>query len=379
MFISWIFTHNIQLNILKQGEITIKFSSKAVIIQDAYVIKNKAAGNVHYLYSDGQRIKKNSDMIYIYPESEQNLYTSFIILTEDLTDLKKSLLTSGSVQSNEVTGMKRERDEIMLRIYGNDADYRSLEITTDLIRASNDSIINSRYESDEENYDVLNLEEQIADIQMQLLENNMIIKSPESGIFTSKTDGYEVSSSRDLLSSLTEDLINEMILNPISERYSENNIGKLITSDIYYFAVIITEDVKVLLEEKEYIRISFPEIPEPFYVVNHQIIPVENNKYILVLKTDKYLEKLINKRVIDLDILISSERGILIPKAALFERDPVTGTANIFISRNGYIKKINVAVTAEDKQDAIIGSELLEAHDLLVVNPEKAREGMFIK
>ena len=377
-FISWILDRNLTLDTFKYGEIVNKYSSPAVIFKDAYVIKKGSVDNIQYLYQDGDRVKKNSDLIYVFPENFIELYNRIQNIRNEIINLKKTLTDQKEISNNQIQKMKTQRDDIILGIYAENTTIADLGILNDLVIQENNEIIEKKYSLMETNHDVVSLEKELDQAYLELKENKLIITSPESGVFSSEIDGYETISVRDQLSLLSDSYLKQIIQEPIGKKFSDDAIGKLIISDEYFFAIEITEEVYIFISEKEYIKVCFSGIPESFYAINHKIIIQEDSKYILILKTNKYLEINANKRTISLDILISSDTGIKIPRNVTFDTDQEAMTTHIFISRNGNIVKHEVNIISQDKDDMIIYSEELKINDLLVKEPKKAREGMFI-
>ena len=378
-FISWLLDRNIELDTLKYGEITTKFSSQAVIINDAYVIKKDSIENVEYLYEDGERVSKDSELMYVFPAGFQDLYHKIKHIQSELIELKKTLTDNKEITNNQIKKMKTERNNTILDIYSFDSTIAELGVLNDFLIRENNEIIIKKYSLVEANNDVISLEKELEDAYRELDDNKLIIDAPEPGLFCSEVDGYETISSRDQLAAMTVSKLKEVIQEPRGKKYSENAIGKLITSNDYYLVTEITKDIYSFVSDKEYIKIIFPGIPEPFFSINHKIIIQEDGKYILILKTNKYLEMMTNKRTISLDMIISSDKGIKIPREVTFETDQDSMTTNIFISRNGNILKQKVNIVTQDIDDMIIYSEELKISDLIVKEPQKAREGMFVK
>lgn len=378
-FIYWLLDRNIELDTLKYGEIVTKFSSQAVIINDAYVIKKSSIGNIQYLYQDGERVNKYSELMYIFPENFQGLYNRLVKIQNEIIGLKKILTDPKEITNNQIKKMKAKRDDIILEIFRDDNTIAELGILNDLLIKENNNIIEKKYSLIEANNDVISLEKEVDDAYLELKNNNFIITAPETGVFSSKVDGYETISAREQLAAMSVSRIKEVILEPKGKKYSDDAVGKLIISEDYFFVMEINEVVYSFISDKEYIKVIFPGIPEPFYTINHKIIIQQDGKYLLILKTNKYLELLANKRTISLDIMISSDTGIKIPRQVTFDTDQETMTTHIFISRNGNILKHKVNIVSQDIDDMIIYSEDLKISDLLVKEPKKAREGMFIK
>lgn len=376
-FFNWIFDRNIELDIIKQGEVTEKHSTKAVIIRDSYIIRTPHEGQRIYLFSDGQRVRKEAELIYIFAEQFKAQHDRYFLLSDEITNLKRGLTRNIISSGNDLIKLRQQRDAYMLSMYESGNDIKRSALITELIKSVNEGIIDNLYQKAESAADITQKEDEKKSIEQSLINSGSYIKAPESGIFTSNTDGYETQSSRDLIASINTQWINNITANPVGPRKNSEDCGKLVISTYYYLAVIIDEQIKEKLDEKEYVRIIFPQIPEPFYAIKHQIRLDGDDTYILILRTDRYLERLINLRTVNIDILIQNVSGIKVPLTALKKHD--NDTADIFISRNGDIIKLGVNIEASDKRHAIISSDELKMSDLLVQNPAKAREGMFIK
>ena len=378
-FVIRLFDRNTALDAFVRGEITLRTSVKAIVIHDSYVIRSRVEGKVVYLFEDGQRVKKGSDLLYLFSPETEILYQKYKEFTEEISAIKRATVKSDPVTSNEITSIRKNRDMMFLGIYDRNFGISDTYELDSMLEKFNLEIIDRMYEKTEGNYDVVEIQRKLDEIYKEINDRKLVIKAPESGIFTSRTDGYEVSSSRDLLSSIDIPYIREAVKEPVGPRYDPGDPGKLIVTDEYFLACEIPAQTAQELSGLQYIRIIFEGPSEPFYAVNHQIKQIDEDTCISILRTDRYLEANINKRIIDLDIIVSEIKGIKIPLDSLMNHDTKSGKAEIFISRNGSIIRLSVDVEAYDERYAIIDSEDIKVYDLLVREPGKVREGMYIQ
>jgi len=99
----------------------------------------------------------------------------------------------------------------------------------------------------------------------------------------------------------------------------------------------------------------------------------------VVFQTTSQVERLLDRRSAEIEIIQSSTKGLRVPASALLDADYTTGYAQILYNSSGYARKLTVTVVDHDREYAIIapvqGFDSPNLSTIIITNPNTISEG----
>ncbi len=192
------------------------------------------------------------------------------------------------------------------------------------------------------------------------------ITAPESGIFSSKADGYE-SVSPDMLESLTRTGLNELFEN--AKEVPEDVVGRIVTGLRWYFVTEIPSAAAARLEEGLVVSIRFSKTysgeinMRTEYIGNN-----ENGMRVAVFSSGQYMHELAQIRELFANVQFSTAKGIRAPREALHIDDE--GQTFVYVLVGVRSERANVMIIYESEDYYILepesGTRLIEGAEMIV-------------
>ena len=148
------------------------------------------------------------------------------------------------------------------------------------------------------------------------------LTAPKSGIYSAVVDGYETVLTPESLDTLTPSALSALT----ADSAVSSNVGKLITSDRWYYAAALPDDDAADLEEGQSVTLRFSkgaadDLPAEVWRVGES----ENGRTLVILSGREYLSELTLLRHQSASIILKTTEGIRVPQTAL-RVDTVTTT-----------------------------------------------------
>ena len=145
------------------------------------------------------------------------------------------------------------------------------------------------------------------------------ITAPVSGWFSSVADGYEAELTPAFLETATVAALEKY--NGISRRET-GAIGKLVTSPKWYFAAVVPSVNVAELEAGDRIDVNFSyDFQGSLRMTVERISPSEEDRCILVLSSEAYIQNAISARTETADLVFADRSGLRVPKTAIYVDD----------------------------------------------------------
>jgi hypothetical protein len=150
-----------------------------------------------------------------------------------------------------------------------------------------------------------------------------VVYAPVSGYFSSVADGYEEELTPAFLETATVAALEKY--QGLSRRET-GAIGKLVTSQKWYFAAIVPSQNVAALEVGARIDVNFAY---DFYgtvrMKIERISPSEEDRCILVLSSESYIQDAVSSRTQTADLVFADRSGLRVPKTAIYAEDGKSG------------------------------------------------------
>lgn len=166
------------------------------------------------------------------------------------------------------------------------------------------------------------------------------VSAPASGFFSSRIDGYEDVLTPAFLETATVSALAKY--EGIGHLYTEA-IGKLVLSPKWYFASIVPLKNVETLRVGDWIDVNFAfDFYEPVRMKIERISPSENERCILVLSSDSYIQNAVSSRTETADLMFSSVSGLRIPKTAIYVNEEGESGVYVLVGAEATWKSIEI-------------------------------------
>ncbi len=223
---------------------------------------------------------------------------------------------------------------------------------------------------EEEKY---NLEQQLGGIREEVL-------APASGYFYTTLDGLEGKGNEKDIAALSSSDINNFsqILKDFDPESGAN--AKICDTYVWYLAASVPLEEARLFSQGQQVSVSIDESP----AVKAKVLAVNTDlsgEAALILKCDRNIVGIYEKRTAEFEICIEEYSGLYIPSAAVRVVDDITGVYVMTKNKSVTFKCIDIILSednyyiAKNKYEPPEGSpyEPLKVYDNILVNPEAVK------
>lgn len=220
------------------------------------------------------------------------------------------------------------------------------------------------------------------------------VTAPEPGVFSALVDGYESLLTPESVMQLTPSSLQSLIDKPAGE--DSSSMGKLLTSDKWYFAANLPQPSAARLSEGETARLRFAgELNRDVEMKVERIGPTEGGRTLVVFSSNRYLTLTTLLRHQTAELIFESWSGLRVPKSALrlvesTEQDQETGTSaqitrlGVYALVAGRTEFREVSIVAEGDDYYVVdpvgtGSKVLRAGDEIVSQATGLQDGLLLE
>ena len=316
-----------------------------IVVRDETVLSSRA-DYMSLSVSDGRRVAKGSPVAMTYGSAEAAERAERIRTLETEISRTERLL-SGLVSADEVTARETAVKNAVAGLAGatarhavQEAEEHSLRLESLLLRADAETATAG---------DLLLMRSELEKLKESAREDTEPVAAPASGIFSTHLDGYEYLRGSDL-SGLTPSALREMM--DKTEDAPADAIGKLVSSDSWYFAALIDDkdfaNVSDVLSRGAYVALQMGRYyGEALSARVEDIGRGEDGGRVVVFSCDRALADTLAMRIVSATLIASEHSGIRVPKEAV--RSEVTEDGDIL-----YYLYTRTGVQAEKKYIEIV-------------------------
>lgn len=301
--------------------------STGVYIRQEKTVSYSGSGIINYIYSDGEKLAKNSVIAEIYA-SQNDLALQLRIdeLNEQISVLQdaEKLVGSDNSQLEAFSNQIYESHTKMVQyiLDGNysaaadmKSDYLNLQSKRQIVNGTTTDYVAK----------ISELQHEISLLSAQITSRPTDLSLQETGYFVSSTDGYEKLLTYESISDLTEDRINEIIKNPNIET-STSVIGKIVSDYKWKMVCIVPADKTLGIYEGAVLNVRIGNDVFLTKAAVEDIKELPSGSRMLVLGFDVFNQELVRSRTAQIKIMFDEYSGIRIPSAAVhFDEDDNMG------------------------------------------------------
>lgn len=232
-----------------------------------------------------------AQMKYAYSFSGTEVETA--TLDANITDLMTQITVSAARQAYPVADEAAEAMKpYVLRRYISNADTDALRARIDEVEAQRDAL------------------------RAQVGSEAGVVTAPVSGYFSSAADGLEAQLTPSFLETATVSALKKF---ENANRGEVNAVGKLVTSQKWYFAAIVPAQNLSALKLGDRIDVKFAyDFYETVRMKVERISASEGDVCILVLSSESYIQQAVSARNQTADLVFADLSGLRVPKTAIY-------------------------------------------------------------
>jgi hypothetical protein len=288
-----------------QGSIAANHTYRGLILREETVVPAEHSGYINYYMKSGSRVSVND-----------------VICSIDTTGDISGKIAQANTGDNTLSAESIQ--EISADIDAFTSTYRSDNfsyvsnfkdnMSSSLLQMLNTSALNQ-------------LESQV---QAASSNNTFFVMTPgRTGLVAYYTDGYEGLTADDFTASMMDSTTySRTNLNTNEKVSSSDPAYKLITDEAWNIMIEITESQAEDLSDGSSVRIRFCE--DDFETNAGHAVLKDSGRYFLKLSLKTAMVRYINERYVDIELVVSEESGLKIPKSAITTKDFYTVPKDAF-------------------------------------------------
>lgn len=294
--------------------------TKALVVRREHIIENSGAVTA-VCADDGEKVKVGGN-IAIEFSNEENArnYTALQELHRELDYYIELESKSAGVSTDIETIDKDIISDINSYVRASNLDcIDRLSVYTDDL---NDKLTRRQMIIGEEiDFSSVksSLQGQINEINADECKPTGYIKTDESGIFSSYSDGFESVFDYDNIENLDVDTLKSYVESVENAQNNEASFGKLITAYEWYFCAVVDADAVKDIENGSSLDVAVKESDKVIkcQVLSGAEVPLGADETVLVLKSSQMDSEITSMRLEDIEIRYKSYSGFKVPASAV--------------------------------------------------------------
>lgn len=325
-----------------------KASSEALFIRDESVVEKAATGVTVPCFEDGDKInvKGNVAMQFSSSKAAAN-YSKYT----DLTNQIKYYQTLEAQTVGQSANLETINEDIEQKVI-NYADGLCRNKIGDTAQEL-DSVLVRRQLIIGEDVDLLSIIENLRDKRnsySSFSKPDKYIKTDESGVFSSYTDGYENIIDFDKAEETSVKEFKSALSAVDKSKDVADNVGKLVTSYTWYVQTLVSTDTVKNLENGDYVNIVLKDDSSKEFkaeIVSGADVSLGQKETLLVLKLNEMDADIAKFRKAEIEIRRNKYEGIKIPSEALHVVDGKKGVYVLIASQIKF-REVNIIYSDDD-------------------------------
>lgn len=325
-----------------------KASSEALFIRDESVVEKAATGVTVPCFEDGDKInvKGNVAMQFSSSKAAAN-YSKYT----DLTNQIKYYQTLEAQTVGQSANLETINEDIEQKVI-NYVDGLCRNKIGDTAQEL-DSVLVRRQLIIGEDVDLLSIIENLRDKRnsySSFSKPDKYIKTDESGVFSSYTDGYENIIDFDKAEETSVKEFKSALSAVDKSKDVADNVGKLVTSYTWYVQTLVSTDTVKNLENGDYVNIVLKDDSSKEFkaeIVSGADVSLGQKETLLVLKLNEMDADIAKLRKAEIEIRRNKYEGIKIPSEALHVVDGKKGVYVLIASQIKF-REVNIIYSDDD-------------------------------
>lgn len=334
----------VETQMAEKGDIKDSIETVGIAVRDEVILNNDSYNkdSLKYLFSDGEKVAKNSPFAEVYRSSE-DAKASYKIdsIDKEIEVLEKLNFSRYNIFRgvNFINNQINEEIKNLLISQGDIKLLESNEYKQKILYLLNEKqiILGKDINLDDR---IKALEEEKNQLISSYSKNVSVVNAPESGEFISHSDGYENTID---YKSITHSNFEDLNFEDISYNSSNNKISKIIKSETWYVVCKINSDEFSKLSVGNDVKINIMSIDFASDIpcrIESVVQRLKFDDYIVVLSCDYMNKNLASVRKEKIKIDLKEYSGIKINKNAIhnYSDDNNTFETGVYVKCGNYLK-----------------------------------------
>ncbi|NLK73201.1 MAG: hypothetical protein GX285_09310 [Clostridiales bacterium] len=323
------------------------------VIRDESVVFSNIGGEIHYNVSDGENVKKGSEILRVNiqpidPKTESKL--------EVINQRIESINSGGSIFENDI-----EKIEAQIKVYINDiriakddgnlSEVRKISDKIDRLTDKKDIILkNTGLNSSS----IENLEAERGQLQNIIDQSVVSFKTNNSGVISYYIDGYESEFTPLSMYLLKKDALAKMDVEAQDiyreKTFANEPLFKIINSSEWYVVTWVNNNRINNYKKGNTVYLNLPYKQTEGII--YDIIKDNENENLVIIQLDHYYPEFWKLRKIDTEIIVANYEGLSIDNDSIVEKDGQAGVYIIDIDGQHTFRPIKI-VGSDDKKTIV--------------------------
>ncbi len=303
-----------------------KISLEGILIKNEKLYFSQTRGEVYGIIDEGKRVPVGSEVAQVISLKDMTFYK---VELDNIENLLSQMGLNDSQDSEKTSASKIIIDNLISQIQVDiqNKDYDDLRSLKEKLLLNSPKYGEKSLEGQIGEVSLEDLKERKDEILKIISNYNERVFSKHSGLVSYKIDGFESLLSPSDLESLSDYIFDSDFKTNKEGTNTSIPIFKLVDGHEYYIAIKTPLLNTPSLSEKEYLEIEIPGIEDTKNTLRLKIVKRDKrgSEEVLILKSNELLEKLYDKRLIDIDVVTFKEDSFKIPITSLIKKDKQDG------------------------------------------------------
>ncbi len=328
-----------------------KIDTKALFIRQEKAVENSASGVTVPCVSDGSKVEVNGNIAMVFHSAQQAQDYSNLMSLRNEKEHYENLQSQSVGQAGSLEAINDDIDDKLI-------EYVSACEKGDIQNAGEDlnEIFVKRQLLIGQKVDLSSVIRNI-DSQISSLNSSRplsFVSTPDSGIFTSYTDGLEDAFDYASAEKSTVEEFKANVKKVENHKNSQSNLGKLITDFSWYIQAVVPSEKVVNLTDGQNIEIVLKNNTNQridAVIVSGAEPDVQQKETLLILKCNEMNTDLAKLRYENIEIRLDSYEGFKIPADALHVVD---GKKGVYVLISSQVKFRETTVIYSDDEYILV-------------------------
>ncbi len=388
----WLYGTNVGTEYVRYGTIEDYINTDAIIIRDSTVYKSPISGIYIAEAEEGDKVPSEFRIASIFNSSASNLIEELKQKEAQIFKAQGEKIRNSEIFSRDVLILEEQIAE-KLKLIARSSAKNTFSDISKTEEEINELVLKKAkilgFEGSADTY-ITSLENEKDNIESRIELNCEEIITPEPGILSYVMDDYEEILNKMSISELTPDYFNKVLSegnSPDSDIWSieaGEPLAKITHNISFYLAICLDSSKGYQFEVGDIVKLR---INDKELECSAETIYKSKNfdgKYILAFELDKYMSDLCSLRSVNIDLIISSYTGKIVPLSCLTDIDSEEETARITLLKANFASIRNIDIIGKNDYYAIVDNgegrgNNIELYDVYIQNPKNIENGQLIR